>query len=264
MQNTKKAILVVSFGTSYNPTREKTIDVIEKEVAEAFPDYQVYRAWTSKMIMAKILKRDGVKINNVKEAMEQMLKDQVTEVIVQPTHVINGIENERMKEDALSYQKDFARISFGTPLLTSEQDSWDMIEAIHEEFSCLTEDEDLVLMGHGTTHYANSIYAALDYSFKDKGYANIHLGTVEAYPSMETLLKKVTERNPRKVYLAPFMIVAGDHARNDLAGNDPDSWLCQFQAKGFSVVCCLKGLGEYPAVRKLLIRHVQDALDHNM
>lgn len=262
MQNAKKAILVVSFGTSYNPTREKTIDVIEREIAGAFPDYQVYRAWTSKMIIAKILKRDGVKINNVKEAMEQMHRDQVAEVIVQPTHVINGIENEQMREDALAYRENFDRISFGTPLLTSEQDNWDMIEAIHEEFSSLAEDEDLVLMGHGTTHYANSIYAALDYSFKDKGYTNIHLGTVEAYPSMETLLKKVIERNPRKVFLAPFMIVAGDHARNDMAGDDPDSWLCQFQGKGFDVECCLKGLGEYPAVQKLLIRHVQDAIEN--
>lgn len=261
MQNVKKAILVVSFGTSYNSTREKTIDVIESEIADAFPDYQVYRAWTSKMIMAKIKKRDGIKINNVKEAMEQMHRDQVTDVIVQPTHVINGIENDLMKEDALSYREHFASISFGTPLLTSEKDSWSMIEAIHEEFSDLAEDEDLVLMGHGTAHYANSIYAALDYSFKDKGYDNIHLGTVEAYPSMETLLKTVTRRNPRKVFLAPFMIVAGDHALNDMAGDDPDSWSCQFRQKGFEVECCLKGLGEYPAVRKLLIRHIQDAIE---
>lgn len=264
MQNTKKAILVVSFGTSYNPTREKTIDVIEKEIAETFSGYRVYRAWTSKMIMAKIQKRDGIKINNVKEAMEQMHREQVTDVIVQPTHVINGIENDLMKEDALSCREYFDSISFGTPLLTSEQDSWDMIEAIHGEFSGLAEDEDLVLMGHGTTHYANSIYAALDYSFKDKGYRNIHLGTVEAYPSMETLLKIVTQRNPRKVFLAPFMIVAGDHARNDMAGDDPDSWFCQFKQKGFEVECCLKGLGEYPAVRELLIRHVRDAIESSM
>lgn len=260
MQTAKKAILVVSFGTSYDTTREKTIDVIEKEIGDSFPDYQIYRAWTSKMIMAKILKRDGIKINNVKEAMAQMKADGITDVIIQPTHVINGIENDLMKEDALSCRDDFHSITFGTPLLTSEQDNWDMIDAIHGEFSDLSEDEALVLMGHGTTHYANAIYAALDYSFKDKGHQNIYLGTVEAYPSMETLLKMVKEKEFKKVVLAPFMIVAGDHATNDMAGDDPDSWRCQFEEHGFEVRCCLKGLGEYRVVRKLFVRHVEEAI----
>lgn len=256
----KKAILVVSFGTSYNTTREKTIDVIEKKIDEAFPEQKIYRAWTSKMIMAKLLKRDGIKINNVKEAMEQMRNDGITDVIVQPTHVINGIENDLMKEDALSYRDDFHSIAFGTPLLTSEQDSLDVIDAVVKEFSDLKDHEALVLMGHGTTHYANSIYAALDYTFKDKGYPNVHLGTVEAYPSMQTLLRMVKEQNPKKVKLAPFMIVAGDHARNDMAGDDPESWRCQFEAAGFEVECCLKGLGEYPAVQDIFIRHIREII----
>lgn len=260
MQEPKKAILVVSFGTSYNPTREKTIDVIEKKIGDAFSDWKIYRAWTSKMIMAKLLKRDGIKINNVKEAMEQMRDDGITDVIIQPTHVINGIENDMMKEDALSYRDDFHSIAFGTPLLTSEQDSLDMIAAISHEFSDLRADEALILMGHGTTHYANAIYAALDYTFKDKGFPNIYLGTVEAYPSMETLMKMIREQNPSRVRLAPFMIVAGDHARNDMAGNDPDSWRCQFEAAGFPVECVLKGLGEYPEVQEIFIRHVWEAM----
>ncbi|MCI6430622.1 MAG: sirohydrochlorin cobaltochelatase [Oliverpabstia sp.] len=260
MMESKKAILVVSFGTSYNTTREKTIDVIEKKIDEAFPEQKIYRAWTSKMIMAKLLKRDGIKINNVKEAMEQMRNDGITDVIVQPTHVINGIENDLMKEDALSYRDDFHSIAFGTPLLTSEQDSLDVIDAVVKEFSDLKDHEALVLMGHGTTHYANSIYAALDYTFKDKGYPNVHLGTVEAYPSMQTLLRMVKEQNPKKVKLAPFMIVAGDHARNDMAGDDPESWRCQFEAAGFEVECCLKGLGEYPAVQDIFIRHIREII----
>ena len=260
MQESKKAILVVSFGTSYNTTREKTIDVIEKKIDEAFPEQKIYRAWTSKMIMAKLLKRDGIKINNVKEAMEQMRNDGITDVIVQPTHVINGIENDLMKEDALSYRDDFHSIAFGTPLLTSEQDSLDVIDAVVKEFSDLKDHEALVLMGHGTTHYANSIYAALDYTFKDKGYPNVHLGTVEAYPSMQTLLRMVKEQKPKKVKLAPFMIVAGDHARNDMAGDDPESWRCQFEAAGFEVECCLKGLGEYPAVQDIFIRHIREII----
>lgn len=256
----KKAILVVSFGTSYHATREVTIDAIEQDIAAAYPDYKIYRAWTSKMILAKLKKRDHIHICNVKEAMEQMAADKITDVIIQPTHVINGIENDLMKEDALSYREYFHSIRFGTPLLTSEKDNQAIIQAITEEFPDLTKEDVLVLMGHGTTHYANSIYAALDYTFKDYGHKNIFLGTVEAYPSMQSLLRMVKEYNPRRVILAPFMIVAGDHARNDMAGDDPESWLCQFRESGFEVKPVLKGLGEYPRVRQMFVDHVADAL----
>lgn len=256
----KKAILVVSFGTSYNETRKATIDAIEEDIAAAYPDYQVYRAWTSKMILAKLKRRDGIHYDNVKEAFQRMIADGITDVIVQPTHVINGIENDIMTEEALAFSSHFSTIHFGTPLLTSMEDNNYLIEAIHHEFSDLEEDEVLVLMGHGTTHYANAIYAALDYTFKDKGYPNIFLGTVEAYPSMDSLLHMVKEYSPRRVVLAPFMIVAGDHATNDMAGDDPDSWRSQFEAAGFPVKCVLKGLGEYPDIRKLFLSHIEEAI----
>lgn len=122
MSKTRKAILVVSFGTSFPDTCKKTIDVIEQRIGEHFSDYKIYRAWTSKMIMAKLLERDNIRINNVTEAMEQMITDGITEVIVQPTHVINGIENDLMKEDALAFKNHFERITFGDPLLTTQQD----------------------------------------------------------------------------------------------------------------------------------------------
>lgn len=261
MNNPKQAILVVSFGTSYNATRARTIDVIEKKIQETWPEYTVRRAWTSKMIMAKLLRRDHTKIDNVTEAMERLADDGFTDVIIQPTHVINGIENDLMKEDALAFRDRFNSITFGTPLLTSEEDNNAVIRAVHQEFSDLGKDEALVLMGHGTTHYANAIYAALDYTFKDKGFPNIFLGTVEAYPSLESLLRQVREQKPRKVILAPFMIVAGDHARNDMSGDDPDSWRYQFEQEGFDVECVLKGLGEYPAVQQMFLNHVQDAIN---
>ncbi len=254
-----QAILVVSFGTSYHETRKKTIDAIETAIEKAFPDYRIYRAWTSKMIMKKLLKRDGIKIHNVKEAMAQMAADGITDVIIQPTHVINGLENEWMIEDALSCREHFHSIRFGTPLLTSSEDNDALVSIITRAFPDLGSDEALVLMGHGTTHYANSIYAAMDYTFKDKGYKNIFLGTVEAYPSMETLLRLIQEQQPKKIILTPFMIVAGDHATNDMAGDDPDSWKCQFEAAGYEVECILKGLGEYPMIHDLFIRHIKDA-----
>ena len=260
-KETKKAILAVSFGTSHNDTRKITIDAIEKDMQDAFPAYSLYRAWTSKMIIKKVNSRDGVHIYTVKEAMEQMLQDGITDVLIQPTHVINGIENDLMKEDALAFQEQFHSISFGDPLLTSEQDNLAVIDAITSEFKDLTKDEVLVLMGHGTTHYANAIYAALDYTFKDKGYQNIFLGTVEAYPTMESLLKMVHAYQPKKVVLAPFMIVAGDHAKNDMASNEPDSWYSQFKAEGYNVEPVLKGLGEYPGIRKLFIEHLK-AIDN--
>ena len=254
---TKKAILAVSFGTSHEDTRKVTIDAIERDMQDAFPEYPLYRAWTSKMIIKKIKNRDHVSIHTVKEAMEQMLQDGITDVLIQPTHVINGIENDLMKEDALSYQNSFHSISFGDPLLTSEEDSRDVIQSIAHEFSDLKKEEVLVLMGHGTTHYANAIYAALDYTFKDMGYSNIFLGTVEAYPSMESLMKMVKAYAPSKVILAPFMIVAGDHAKNDMAGDDPESWYSQFKAQGFEVEPVIKGLGEYPGIRKILVEHLR-------
>ena len=259
-QENRKAILVVSFGTSYEATRKVTIEAIEKDIANAYPDYKLYRAWTSKMILAKLKKRDNLHINNVKEAMEEMIADGITDVIIQPTHVINGIENELMKEDALSYRESFHSIRFGTPLLTSEEDNQTVINAIAEEFSYLSEEEVLVLMGHGTTHYSNAIYAALDYAFKDKGHPNIFLGTVEAYPSMQSLMKMIKAYAPKKVVLAPFMIVAGDHAKNDMAGDNPESWYSQFVQEGFQVETVLKGLGEYKGIRELFVKHVADTL----
>lgn len=254
----QKAILVVSFGTSFNDTREKTIDVIEKKLADAFADRAFYRAWTSKMIMKKVLQRDGVKINNVTEAMEQMLADGISDVIVQPTHVMNGLENNLMKKEILRFTKEFDQITFGGPLLDKEEDKLEVIDALRKEFQ-LKDDEALVLMGHGSEHYANSIYAELDYTFKDMGYDNMHIGTVEAYPTVDSVLRLVKKQEPKKVYMAPFMIVAGDHANNDLAGEEEDSWKRLFENKGHEVECVLKGLGEYEAVQEIFVKHAQNA-----
>jgi len=254
-----KAILIVSFGTSYEDTRKVTIEAIEHDIEQACPNYHIYRAWTSKMIMAKILKRDGIKVLNVKEAMAQMAADGITDVIIQPTHVLNGIENDLMKEDALSYQNSFSTITFGNPLLTTEEDNDAVIQALLAEFSDLKADEALVLMGHGTTHFSNSIYSGINYQLQDRGYSNIFLGTVEAYPALESMLRSVNQQQPRKVILSPFMIVAGDHAKNDMASEEEDSWRSQFENAGYDVTCILKGLGEYPAIRELLVKHVQEA-----
>ena len=254
----REAILAVSFGTSCEEA-QGAIEAIEHTLGEAFPGIPVYRAWTSGMIRRKLLRTQGVAIDGVAEAMERMFRDGITDVLVQPTHIVNGIENDQMKEDALAWRDRFRSLAFGAPLLTSQSDFRQVVEAVAQEFSRLPKEEALVLMGHGTTHYANSVYAALDYQFKDMGHPNICLGTVEAYPSMESLLNMLRAARPRRVVLAPFMIVAGDHARNDMAGTDEESWKCRLEREGFPVSCVMKGLGEYPAVRQMFVEHLREA-----
>lgn len=253
------AILTVSFGTSHNPTRELTIDAIENDIREAFPAYPLYRAWTSGVIISKLKKRDGIHIDTVEEALERMLSDGITDLIVQPTHVINGFENDAMKQMVLSHSDKFHSVSFGAPLLSSEEDNQRIVEIISEEFRVSGSDTALVLMGHGTEHYANAVYAALDYRFKDMGHANVFVGTVEAYPALDSIIRALSDTGFRKVLLAPLMIVAGDHALNDMAGEDEDSWKSRLEAEGCQVSSVLKGLGEYPEIRKLFIRHIEEA-----
>lgn len=259
-KNKKTAILAVSFGTSHEDTRLKTIDMIENDFRKAFPDFPVYRAWTSKMIIKKLWSRDHIHIFTVKEAMKQMASDGITHVIIQPTHVINGIENDIMKEDALSFKKTFQSIVFGTPLLTTEEDKDAVIHAITHAFSGLKKEQALVFMGHGTSHYANSIYAALDYTFKEKGYKNFFMGTVESYPGLDHVRSLVREYDPKEVILTPFMIVAGDHAKNDMSGDEEDSWIQQFKKDGYETQTLIKGLGEYKEIRQLFVEHVKDAI----
>lgn len=256
-----KAILVVSFGTSYEATRKVTIEAIENTIAAAFPEYQVYRAWTSKMILAKLKRRDNLHIHNVREAMEQMKADGITEVIVQPTHVTNGIENDIMKKEVLSYAADFTSIKIGDPLLTTEEDKDAVIEALTEEFSDVAEDTAIVLMGHGAPHYANYVYAAINYAFQDKGNDRMIMGTVEAFPDVDAVIRSVGKTSYKKVLLAPFMIVAGDHANNDLAGDEDDSWKSLFEAQGYEVSARLKGLGEYAGIRAIFADHVKAAIE---
>lgn len=258
-QENNRAILVVSFGTSYEKTRKVTIDAIEKAIEAAYPEYRVYRAWTSRKIIAKLKKQEYFHVFTITEAMEQMLLDGIREVIVQPTHMLNGFENDTMKEEVLAFKDRFAAIVFGNPVLTDKSDCRAVIRAVAEEFSPLDKNTALVLMGHGTAHSANSVYAELNKQFREEGFLNIFLGTVEAYPGMDMLLEMVREYSPRKVILAPFMIVAGDHAKNDMAGTGEDSWVNQFTKAGFHTEPVLKGLGEYEGIRRLLVEHVEEA-----
>lgn len=252
----KKAILVVSFGTSHEDSRKKTIEAIEQKIAEEFKEYKIYRAFTSKMIIKKLAK-SGLYIMTVEEALEQMKTDGIEELIVQPTHVINGIENDQMMEDIKTAAKNFQSVAIGRPLLNDTEDYKKLAKAVVED-NPVSEDEILMLMGHGTSHYSNSAYPALEYVFKEMGYSNILVGTVEGYPSFEEAVKQLGKTNKKKVTLLPLMIVAGDHANNDMAGEE-DSWRSRLEQKGYQVACRIKGLGELESVQEQFIEHIKEA-----
>lgn len=176
-------------------------------------------------------------------------------MVVQPTYVLNGAENERMIRDIRAQEGKFAHMVIGDPLLSSSEDLTCVAHAVAKRFP-LREKEALVLMGHGAEPYTDTVYAALDYRFREMGFSNVYMGTVEGCPTVDSLLRRLEKAKPEKVILAPLMIVAGDHARNDLAGDGEDSWKTRFTQEGHQVECVLEGLGEYDEVRRVLLDHI--------
>ena len=256
----KRAILVASFGTSHANTRDRTIGVIEEDIASAYPDFEIRRAFTSGMILKILAKRDGIIIDTVRSAMDRLAREGFHTVLVQPTHVINGDEYDDMVADVMQYQDNFEELIIGSPLLTDTEDYEKVILGIMEQFPDLDKKDALVLMGHGTEHHVNAVYAALDYRFKEMGYSNVFVGTVEAYPDLEVVLKQVKAYQPQKIILLPLMVVAGDHACNDMASEEKDSWKSIFEAEGYEVSCILKGLGEFKAIRTIYLEHISAAM----
>lgn len=252
----KKAILAVSFGTSHADTLARTIEAIEAELAAAFPGRSFRRAFTSGMICRKLRERDGLDIPSVAEALEDLLREGYTDVVIQPTHVINGEEYDKLLTQAEPCRGRFARLRVGAPLLTTVEDYHHLAAAVLAELPEQREDTAVVFMGHGTEHYVNPSYAQLEYVFHDLGRKDILIGTVEGYPALEQVLRRMAERpGVKRAVLCPLMVVAGDHAKNDLAGAEEDSWKSRLEGLGYEVLCNLKGLGEYPGVREMFVRH---------
>ncbi len=255
----KKAVLVVSFGTSYLDTMEKTIVPIEGEIAGAMPQRLFHRAFTSGMIMKK-LERGGLHIDSVPQALEALLEQGVEDVVVQPSHIMNGDEYNKLTAQAQPYVERFASFALGTPLLTTQEDYAATARALLADLPQMEGDTALVFMGHGTGHYANAAYCQLEYVFHDLGRRDILIGTVEGYPTLEEVLHRLEERpQVKKVILYPLMVVAGDHAQNDMAGEEPDSWSSQLTQGGYQVSCVLRGMGEYAGIRRLFAQHALEA-----
>lgn len=252
----KKALLCVSFGTSYPETLCKTIGAIEQTLAQAFPDYEVRRAFTSSIIR-KYADRDGIRIDDVPGALRRLISEGVREVILQPTHMIPGFEYEKAASAAAQFADQFDRICLGAPLLASEQD-YDCLAAIISELAApaAAEGAVTVYMGHGTEHDANAVYAAI----ARRVAPGCFIGTVEAKPDLNDVLEAVRAGGMKKVVLRPMMIVAGDHATNDMAGDDADSWKSVFAREGFQVSCVREGLGQIPAVQQMFVSHARQAV----
>lgn len=252
----KKVLLVVSFGTSYNDNRELSIGAIEKSMQSAYPDYEVRRAFTSQIIIDKLKSRDGLVIDNVTQAMDRLVSDGIKEVVIQPTHVMTGYEYDDVVAEVSPYSSKFESFKVGKALLTTDADYQEVTSIIATETKNYdVEGTAVVFMGHGTEHEANVTYTKMQQALVDAGHKNYFIGTVEAEPTLEEVMAKVKESGAKKVVLLPFMIVAGDHANNDMAGDEADSWKSVFKAAGYEVECVLTGLGQYTGVQKMFVNH---------
>ncbi|HSQ33861.1 MAG TPA: sirohydrochlorin cobaltochelatase [Peptostreptococcaceae bacterium] len=254
-----KAILVVSFGTSYHETRKKTIEACENKIKESFKDYDMFRAFTSNMIIKKLANRDKIHIDNPVQALQKLYEEGYKEVIVQTLHIINGEEFDKLQDQIKSFKCKFEKLALGKPLLTTIEDYKQTIDALKLQIPNLKEDEAVVLMGHGTFHEAHASYPCLDYMLEE---ANIkaYVGTVEGYPELENVMTRLRKNNISKAILMPFMLVAGDHAINDMASDEEDSWKSVLEKEGFNIEIYLKGLGENSKIQDIFVSHINDLI----
>lgn len=257
-----QAILVVSFGTSYNDSRDITIGAVEKAIETAFPDYEVRRAFTSDIIMDILAERDGLEIDTVEEALDRAVADGVKTLVVQPTHLMNGFEYTDLAEALSKYTDSFEQLALGEPLLTDDADFDAVAEAIVADTASYADGNTAIcFMGHGTEAESNSVYAKLQEVLTEKGYNDYYIGTVEAEPTLEDVVVAVEEGEYSKVVLQPLMVVAGDHANNDMAGDEEGTWKDAFEKAGYEVECVLRGLGQLESVQDIYAAHTQAAID---
>ena len=257
-----QAILVVSFGTSYNESRDKNIGAIEHAIKAAFPEYDVCRAFTSQMILDKLKMRDGIEIDNVRMALDRATDNRVRRIIVQPTHLMDGFEYMKLVNILKEYAHQFEEMLLGAPLLSDDRDFDLVIEIITEATRQFDDGETAICwMGHGTEAASNGVYTKLQHKLRERGYAHHYIGTVEEGPLVEELVHAVNEKGIyRRIILEPLMVVAGDHANHDMAGNGEDSWKKRFQAAGYQVEYLLRGLGELAGIQNLYAEHVRKAV----
>ena len=277
-------ILVVSFGTSFNDSRAEDIGGVEKALQAAYPDWSVRRAFTAQIIINHVQARDDEKIDNMDQALERAVDNGVKNLVVQPTHLMHGAEYDELTEAVENYKDKFESVKIAEPLLGEvgadetaiNEDKAAVAEAITAEavktagFDSLDaakeEGTAFVFMGHGTSHTAKISYSQMQTQMEQLGYENVFIGTVEGEPedtACEAVIEKLKNAGYKKVILRPLMVVAGDHANNDMAGDDDDSWKSQFEASGEfdSIDTQIAGLGEIKAIQDLYVAHTADAMN---
>ena len=277
-------LLVVSFGTSFNDSRAEDIGGIEKALQKAYPDWSVRRAFTAQIIINHVQARDGEKIDNMDQALQRAVDNGVKNLIVQPTHLMHGAEYDELSEAVASYSDKFESVTIAEPLLGEVGSADDSVnsdkeavakavtaEAVktagYESLDAAKEDGTaFVFMGHGTSHTANVTYNQMQTQMEELGFTNAFIGTVEGEPedtACDVVIDKVKDAGFKKVVLRPLMVVAGDHANNDMAGDDEDSWKSMFEASGEfdEIDCQIEGLGRIDAVEQLYVEHTQEAID---
>ena len=275
-------LLVVSFGTSFNDSRVADIKGIEDALQAAYPDWSVRRAFTAQIIINHIQARDGEKIDNMTQALDRAVANGVKNLVVQPTHLMHGAEYDEMCEAIEAYKDQFESVSIAEPMLGEVGSDATVINADKEAvakaitatavseagFESLEAAKDagtaFVFMGHGTAHVAKVTYSQMQTQMQNLGYENVFIGTVEGEPeetSAEAVIEAVKAVGYTNVVLRPLMVVAGDHANNDMAGSDDDSWKTMFEAAGFTVDCQIHGLGEIADVQALYVAHTKAAID---
>lgn len=277
-------LLVVSFGTSYNDSRTEDIKGIEDALQEAYPDWSVRRAFTAQIIINHIQSRDGEAIDNMQQALDRAVENGVKNLVVQPTHLMHGAEYDEMMEALDEYQDKFESVAVAEPMLGEVGDDAAVInedkaavaqaaadaavkDAGYENMDAAAEDGTaFVFLGHGTSHTAKVSYSQMQTQMNELGYTNAFIGTVEGEPeetACEAVIDAVKEAGYKKVVLRPLMVVAGDHANNDMAGSEEDSWKSMFEESGNfdSVETQIAGLGRIDAIQELFVEHTQTAID---
>ena len=261
----KKAILVVSFGTSYLEQLKNSIENVENKIRNQFKDYDVYRAFTSHMIIKKLEIVHGLIVEKPEELLEKLYIEGYEEVIIQPLHIIPGEEFSYIKNIEVYFKDKFKSIKVGRPIFYYQG-----IEGLPEDYSLFIKsikgiiegEEAVVMMGHGTVHPSNAVYGALQSVLNDEGYKNVFVGTVKGYPNFISVLNKIKKRGIKKVLLMPLMLVAGNHAINDMTSEKENSWKSMLEAEGIEVKLWTKGLGEVDEFAQLYIDRVDDLINN--
>lgn len=257
----ENGILVVSFGTTYRDTREKNIGKIVQIIRDKYPNYRVKEAFSSAVVRKVLKDRDGIAIPDVRGALEEMRDAGVKRVVVFPTHIIDGIENNRMKQDVKACLSFFEEIKVADVLLTTEEDYEETAKALWQSVAEIAGEAPVIFMGHGSEHVADASYTRFEETLNRYVSNQVYVATVEGHVDIDAVLKRLcaSEKKSGKVLLAPFMLVAGDHANNDMAGEE-DSFATKLSTAGYEPVCLLKGIGEYPKIQECYLRHLKRCL----